>query len=169
MLQLDLFGELEAELTSNEHQQADWHAWLKAPARALPTDCDQGPAGQVVDGWWQCPACGDIELSAATLHQRHGFSADLNTERPFPSYWLGPYLSRWGCGCMCWKLRLLYEWARYRARTSASDSAFEEDWNRLHQPLDNNSSIRENRTNNEIRNQYESEVAAHDAAERAGS
>jgi hypothetical protein len=101
-VQLDLFGQIESDLTSAERQQADWTAWLQDDR-----------------GRWCCPACGDREASAEDLRTTHGWHADLaEVGHPYCYAWPGQYAEGGysGNGGRCMKLRL--EWLDDHYRTA---------------------------------------------------
>ncbi len=94
--QLDLFGEVQAAITSAERQQADWLARLSDGDRL------------------RCPACGAHEDTATDLQYRHGFETDLTTQgHPYPYCWPGDHDPSSGNGSLCMQRRLAWLRATY--------------------------------------------------------
>lgn len=111
-IQLDLFGQIDSDLSSAERQQADWTAWL-----------------QDDHGRWCCPACGDHVATPEALSAEHGWTADLaEIGHPYFYSWPGHYAEGGysGNGGRCKRLRLEWLDDRYKPAESAEARAVED-------------------------------------------
>lgn len=78
-VQPDLFGEFDVALAAAddlETRRVAWRHRLKAEPAPLPWNCGKGRKGEVVDDWWHCLACGEVELGGYVLGLNHGFHPD---------------------------------------------------------------------------------------------
>lgn len=86
-VQLDLFGDVEADLAKShalEASRAHWQAGFERADWVAPYDCGDGPKGTVVRGW-RChdPECGEVVVNAFVLELNHGFDPTIPGHQPY--------------------------------------------------------------------------------------